>query len=153
MKSWMHCISADPEKRYTLLKRILQTVFFHLHLVTRQINNYKKCAAGNILPLTYNAKQKLMKKIFIPILILFFMAPCSLIWHKQLYAKQFGDQQTHAKLRSFQPAEAKMILETRADILLVDVRTPSELKEGKVAGSTLTPFFSILKNTHGLPKD
>jgi len=51
------------------------------------------------------------------------------------------------------PAEAKQLIETRKDILLVDIREPDELKEGAIAGSELIPLLDIVKGRREVPQD
>ena len=54
---------------------------------------------------------------------------------------------------SISPADAKKMLETKSDLLLVDVRSPEELREGSINGSVLIPFFSVMRGQHNLPVD
>lgn len=55
--------------------------------------------------------------------------------------------------RSVQPSDAFKLIKERPDILLVDVRSPKELKEGYIEGSVLVPFMDILRGKRTLPKD
>jgi len=55
--------------------------------------------------------------------------------------------------KSISPAEAAKLIETRKDLLLIDVRSPEELKEGYIEGSVLVPFMDIAQGKRGLPKD
>lgn len=51
------------------------------------------------------------------------------------------------------PQEAKILIETRRDLLLIDVRNPSELREGAISGSTLIPLMDIIRSKQAVPKD
>jgi len=55
--------------------------------------------------------------------------------------------------KSVSPAEAAKMIETRKDLLMIDVRSPDELKEGYIEGSELVPFWDIAKGKKVLPKD
>ncbi|OKY76105.1 MAG: hypothetical protein BM485_02320 [Desulfobulbaceae bacterium DB1] len=56
-----------------------------------------------------------------------------------------------ATFRSIPVSEAKKILESRNDIAVLDIRTPPELREGAIPGSTLVPFWAIMQNKLNLP--
>jgi len=62
-------------------------------------------------------------------------------------------QPARGKFSSVSVAEARQMLESRNDIALIDVRSPQELREGKIEGSTLIPFTDLLKGNHNLQKD
>ena len=49
------------------------------------------------------------------------------------------------------PAQAMELIRTRKDLFILDVRSPQELKEGKIAGSTLVPIWQ-LRSFHPDPK-
>jgi len=53
--------------------------------------------------------------------------------------------------RSLSPQEAKALIETRKDLVLVDVRSPEELYEGSIPGSQLMPFGELAKGKITLP--
>jgi rhodanese-related sulfurtransferase len=55
--------------------------------------------------------------------------------------------------QSLSPAAAKQLIERRKDLMIVDVRSPEELKEGAIADSVLIPFWQILRGEQALPKD
>ncbi len=61
-----------------------------------------------------------------------------------------GGVQQKGSFASIGPADARKMLETRSDILLVDVRSPEELKEGSIQGAVLIPFFSVMRGQHNL---
>lgn len=51
------------------------------------------------------------------------------------------------------PSQTSELIQKRKDLLLVDVRSPQELREGAIEGSTLLPFWNIMKGDFTLPKD
>ena len=51
------------------------------------------------------------------------------------------------------PDEARQMIDSRRDLMLLDVRGPDELSEGYIEGSTLIPLWDILKGTQRPPKD
>ncbi|HIJ89449.1 MAG: rhodanese-like domain-containing protein [Desulfobulbaceae bacterium] len=53
--------------------------------------------------------------------------------------------------RTLSPQEAKALIESRKDLVLVDVRSPQELSEGFIAGSQLMPFGELAKGNMSLP--
>ena len=55
--------------------------------------------------------------------------------------------------KSISPIEAKSMIETRGDLLLIDVRSPGEFNQGALPGSTLIPFWDFTKGRYTLPKD
>ncbi len=50
------------------------------------------------------------------------------------------------------PSKAMRLIAAKSDLLLVDVRSPSELKNGSIAGSTLIPLWDIVKGRKTIPK-
>jgi rhodanese-related sulfurtransferase len=58
-----------------------------------------------------------------------------------------------ASFRTISPLEAKSLIETREDLLLVDVRSPEEFQGGSLPGATLIPFWDFAKGRYDLPKD
>lgn len=58
-----------------------------------------------------------------------------------------------ASFRTVTPSEAKSLIETRKDLLLVDVRSPEEFQGGSLPGATLIPFWDFAKGRFDLPKD
>jgi rhodanese-related sulfurtransferase len=58
-----------------------------------------------------------------------------------------------ASFRTVTPLEAKKLIESRADLLLVDVRSPEEFQNGSLPGATLIPFWDFAKGRFDLPKD
>ncbi len=55
--------------------------------------------------------------------------------------------------RTVTPLEAKSLIESRKDLLLVDVRSPEEFQGGSLPGATLIPFWDFAKGRYDLPKD
>ena len=53
--------------------------------------------------------------------------------------------------RSLSPQETKTLIETRQDLVLVDVRSPEELYEGSIPGSQLIPFTELAQGRMTLP--
>ena len=58
-----------------------------------------------------------------------------------------------ASFRTVTPLEAKALIESRSDLLLVDVRSPEEFQGGSLPGATLIPFWDFAKGRFDLPKD
>lgn len=58
-----------------------------------------------------------------------------------------------ASFSTITPLEAKALIETRKDLLLVDVRSPEEFRGGSLPGATLIPFWDFAKGRYDLPKD
>ena len=48
-----------------------------------------------------------------------------------------------AGFRTVTPAEAMQIIRTRKNLLILDVRSPQELREGAIANSMLVPIWQI----------
>lgn len=58
-----------------------------------------------------------------------------------------------ATFQSISPLQAKTLIETRQDLLLVDCRSPEEFRQGALPGSKLIPFWEFTKGNYDLPKD
>jgi rhodanese-related sulfurtransferase len=58
-----------------------------------------------------------------------------------------------ASFKTITPLEAKSLIETRNDLVLVDVRSPEEFQGGSLPGATLIPFWDFAKGRYNLPKD
>jgi rhodanese-related sulfurtransferase len=54
--------------------------------------------------------------------------------------------------QSITPLEAKKLIETRKDLLLVDVRSPEEFQGGSLPGARLIPFWDFTKGRYDLPQ-
>jgi len=55
--------------------------------------------------------------------------------------------------RSVSPQEAQQLINTRKDMILLDCRTPEELRNGSIEGFKLISFWAIMQNKIDLPKD
>jgi len=58
-----------------------------------------------------------------------------------------------SSFRTVTPLEAKSLIETRRELVLVDVRSPEEFQGGSLPGATLIPFWDFAKGRFELPKD
>ena len=58
-----------------------------------------------------------------------------------------------ASFRTVTPLEAKALIESRSDLVLVDVRSPEEFQGGSLPGATLIPFWDFAKGRYDLPQD
>ena len=68
-------------------------------------------------------------------------------------AKFPGMEQQQSLFKTVTPQEAKNLIDSRNDLLLIDVRGQDELYEGYIEGSTLMPLWSIIKGTQRPPKN
>ena len=64
-----------------------------------------------------------------------------------------GLEQQKSLFKTVTPQEAKNLIESRKDMLLIDVRGQDELSEGYIEGSTLMPLWAIIKGTQRPPQD
>jgi rhodanese-related sulfurtransferase len=55
--------------------------------------------------------------------------------------------------RSITPAEALSMMKNKSNLLVVDVRSPQELRSGYIEGSELIPFWEIARGKRSLPAD
>lgn len=55
--------------------------------------------------------------------------------------------------RNISAGEAAALLKQRANIVLLDVRTPQEYQQGRLAGARLIPIDQLLQRLGELPKD
>lgn len=62
-----------------------------------------------------------------------------------------GNQQGKNIFSSLPPAQANQLIKSKKDLLIIDVRSPEELREGKIAGSELVPFWKIAKGEYKVP--
>ena len=73
-----------------------------------------------------------------------------------LAASACGDKTTPSSgqtpiFRSLSPQEARALIETRKDLVLVDVRSPEELSVGSISNSQLIPFTELAQGRMSLP--
>lgn len=64
-----------------------------------------------------------------------------------------SQQAAGSGFKTVTPVEAKALIETRKDLVLVDVRSPEEFRGGSLPGATLIPFWDFAKGRYDLPKD
>lgn len=64
-----------------------------------------------------------------------------------------GLEQQHPLFKTVTPLEAKSLIESRKDLLLIDVRGKDELGEGYIEGSTLMPLWDIIQGTQRPPQN
>ena len=66
---------------------------------------------------------------------------------------QFPGLEKQAHLfKTVTPEEAKSLIDSRKDLLLIDVRGQDELSQGFIEGSTLMPLWDIIKGSRRPPK-
>lgn len=53
---------------------------------------------------------------------------------------------------SYTPAQSMELIKQKKDLLLIDVRSPEELREGKIENSTLIPFMDIMRGNYTIPQ-
>lgn len=51
------------------------------------------------------------------------------------------------------PPQAKALLEARPEVVIIDVRSQEEFRQGALPGSFLVPFFDAMRGRIFLPKD
>jgi rhodanese-related sulfurtransferase len=71
----------------------------------------------------------------------------------QGYAGTAASAKQEKNFVSIGPMEAKKLIETDADLQLVDVRSVKEYQQGALPGSTLIPFWKIMKGDYAISKD
>jgi len=108
---------------------------------------------------------KSMKTVIVILSVLFIFSACSKDEHKQNTAinsgpsgapvsgSQAAPQQKGKISASYPPIAAQQLIQQRQDLLVVDVRTPQELKEGRIEGSVLVDFWDIMQRKHQLPRN
>ena len=62
-------------------------------------------------------------------------------------------QQQQSLFKTVTPEEARNLIASRQDLLLIDVRGQDELSEGYIEGSTLMPLWDIIKGTQRPPQN
>lgn len=53
---------------------------------------------------------------------------------------------------SYTPAQTMDLIKQKKDLLIIDVRSPEELREGKIENSTLIPFMDIMRGNYTIPQ-
>ena len=56
-------------------------------------------------------------------------------------------------IHSVGPWEAKELIESNGDLLVIDVRTPGEYRQGALPGSKLLPLIELMRGNHDLPRE
>lgn len=64
-----------------------------------------------------------------------------------------GLEQQHPLFKTLTPQEAQKLIDSRKDLMLIDVRGQDELSEGYIAGSVLMPLWDIIKGTQRPPQN
>ena len=94
-----------------------------------------------------------MKKI----VVLLLSAVFSIFLGSQLVPaaqQQFpGLEKQQSLFKTVTPQEARNLIASRQDLLLIDVRGQDELSEGYIEGSTLMPLWDIIKGTQRPPQN
>jgi len=68
-------------------------------------------------------------------------------------AAQGAQAQAQAQVSaSYSPAQTMELIKQKKDLVIIDVRSPQELREGKIEGSTLIPFMDIMKGNFSIPQ-
>ena len=101
-----------------------------------------------------------MKKRFI-VLVALFLAACSNN-SNQTEAKpaagappagQGAASTSQAEVfATYPPAQTMDLIKQKKDLLIIDVRSPEELREGKIENSTLIPFMDIMRGNFTIPQ-
>jgi rhodanese-related sulfurtransferase len=63
------------------------------------------------------------------------------------------EKKDSAIFRTVPPTTAKDMIKSRKEILLVDIRSPKELEEGRIEGSTLMPLWDIINRKQTIPQN
>lgn len=59
-----------------------------------------------------------------------------------------------AKVKAtYTPSQAMELIQNEKDLLIVDVRSKQELRDGMIKGSINVPFVNFMRGAHNLPKD
>ena len=64
-----------------------------------------------------------------------------------------GLEPQHSLFKTVTAQEAQNLIESRKDLILIDVRGQDELGEGYIEGSTLMPLWDIINGTQRPPKN
>nr|MDA8165754.1 rhodanese-like domain-containing protein [Desulfobacteraceae bacterium] len=101
--------------------------------------------------LANNSRETTMKRILLLLLLpLLLLAGCS---KGDANAPSAGAPAVQGRVTTLSPQEAAAMLAQHKDMLLLDVRSPEELRDGAIERGILTPFWSLVRGTMNLPKD
>jgi rhodanese-related sulfurtransferase len=97
-----------------------------------------------------------MKKMFV-VLLAVLLISCSNSGSSTATKNSNGNQtKTVASApihATYTPKQVLNLIQTKKDLLLIDVRSPQELKEGKLKNSVLIPFWNIMRGQYQIPHD
>ena len=88
--------------------------------------------------------------LFLTALLLFILAAPPAAAAQQKFP---GLEQQLSLFRTVTPNEAKNLIESSKDLMLVDVRGRDELREGYIEGSVLMPAWDIVKGVQRPPRN
>ncbi|MFZ5351668.1 MAG: rhodanese-like domain-containing protein [Bacillota bacterium] len=91
-------------------------------------------------------KNRIIIMLFLAVII-FNAAACEAV------TKNEGKTGDEAMVRSISPQDAKKVLETAANVILLDVRTAEENYEKHIPGSVLLPLAELPKKAEVILKD
>ena len=94
-----------------------------------------------------------MKKVFLIVAVVVVLAIVGGAVGYVFVGSPSNQANAAASFRTITPLEAKSLIESRKDLLLVDVRSPEEFQGGSLPGATLIPFWDFAKGRYDLPKD
>ena len=97
-----------------------------------------------------------MKKRTMKLLFALLLLASTLIFMAMSYSSEnqmSSEPQASQNLQSISPVQAQSLIQQRPDLLILDVRTPPELKEGFIEGSELFDFWTVVKGNHTLPRN
>jgi len=98
-----------------------------------------------------------MKKKFV-VLVALFLAACSNNANQTdaqpaISAGQSAASTSQSEVfASYSPAQTMELIKQKKDLVIIDVRSPQELREGKIENSTLIPFFDIMRGNYTIPQ-
>ncbi len=99
-----------------------------------------------------------MKNIFIVIFTIFLAACSNNAKQNDTKPAANADQASVSPVqstvfKSLPPAQAMDLIKQKQDLYIIDIRSPEELREGKIENSTLIPFMDIMKGNYTIPHD
>ncbi|MFW8602349.1 rhodanese-like domain-containing protein [Desulfobacterota bacterium M19] len=98
-----------------------------------------------------------MKKICLVVLVVL-LAACSKNSDNNAVSKSVSHPASSVTAQApfhkvLTPRQVMRLIGETPDLLIVDVRSPQELKEGKLQNSVLIPFWDIMRGNYNLPKN